>query len=124
MVSPPTCRFRRGVVIRPDAAANLNELARSFTKYPNSDLLIVGHTDSKGEDAYNMNLSQRRANAASAYLQAQGVPAARIRTSGRGEMEPVASNATEAGMQQNRRVEIAIYASEADRNHVKSNSGM
>ncbi len=109
--------------IRSDAAANLNELARSFTKYPNSDLLIVGHTDSRGEDAYNMNLSQRRANAASAYLQAQGVPAARIRTSGRGEMEPVASNASDAGMQQNRRVEIAIYASEAYRNQVKSNSG-
>jgi len=110
--------------IRPDAAANLNELARSFTKYPNSDLLIVGHTDSRGDDAYNMNLSQRRANAAAAYLRAQGVPAARIRTSGRGEMEPVASNASDAGMQQNRRVEIAIYASEAYRNQVKSNSGM
>jgi len=109
--------------IRPDAAANLNELARSFTKYPNSDLLIVGHTDSRGDDAYNMNLSQRRANAAAAYLRAQGVPAARIRTSGRGEMEPVASNASDAGMQQNRRVEIAIYASEAYRNQVKSNSG-
>ena len=109
--------------IRSDAAANLNELANSLTKYPNSDLLIVGHTDSRGEDAYNMNLSQRRANAASAYLQSRGVPASRIRTSGRGEMEPVASNATDAGMQQNRRVEIAIYASEAYRNQVKSSSG-
>jgi outer membrane protein OmpA-like peptidoglycan-associated protein len=109
--------------IRPDAAANLNELANSLTKFPNSDLLIVGHTDARGEDAYNMNLSQRRANAASAYLQSRGVPASRIRTSGRGEMEPVASNATEAGMQQNRRVEVAIYASEAYRNQVKSGSG-
>lgn len=110
--------------IRPDAAANLNELANSFVKYPNSDLLIVGHTDSRGDDAYNMNLSQRRANAASAYLVSRGVPANRIRTSGRGEMEPVASNDTEAGMQQNRRVEIAIYANEAYRNQVKSNSGI
>jgi outer membrane protein OmpA-like peptidoglycan-associated protein len=109
--------------IRPDAAANLNELANSLTKFPNSDLLIVGHTDARGEYAYNMNLSQRRANAASAYLQSRGVPASRIRTSGRGEMEPVASNATEAGMQQNRRVEVAIYASEAYRNQVKSGSG-
>ena len=109
--------------IRPDAAANLNELANSLTKFPNSDLLIVGHTDARGEDAYNMNLSQRRANAASAYLQSRGVPASRIRTSGRGETEPVASNATEAGMQQNRRVEVAIYASEAYRNQVKSSSG-
>jgi outer membrane protein OmpA-like peptidoglycan-associated protein len=109
--------------IRPDAAANLNELANSLTKFPNSDLLIVGHTDARGEDAYNMNLSQRRANAASTYLQSRGVPASRIRTSGRGETEPVASNATDAGMQQNRRVEVAIYASEAYRNQVKSGSG-
>ena len=109
--------------IRPDAAANLNELANSLTKFPNSDLLIVGHTDSRGDDAYNMNLSQRRANAASAYLVSRGVPASRIKTSGRGEMEPVASNGTDAGMQQNRRVEIAIYASEAYRNQVKSGSG-
>jgi outer membrane protein OmpA-like peptidoglycan-associated protein len=110
--------------IRSDAAANLNELARSLNKFPNSDLLIVGHTDSRGDDAYNMNLSLRRANSAAAYLQAQGVPANRLRTSGRGETEPVATNDTEAGMQQNRRVEIAIYASEAYRNQVKSNSGM
>ena len=109
--------------VRPDAAANLNELANSINKFPDSDLLIVGHTDSRGDDAYNMNLSQRRANSASAYLQARGVPASRIRTSGRGEMEPVASNDTEAGMQQNRRVEIAIYASEAYRNRVRSGSG-
>ncbi len=106
--------------IKPTAAANLQELARSLNKFPNSDLLIVGHTDSKGEDAYNLSLSQRRSNAASAYLQAQGVPASRLRTSGRGETEPKASNDNEAGMAQNRRVEIAIYASEAYRNQVKS----
>ena len=106
--------------VRSDAAANLQELARSLTKFPDSDLLIVGHTDSKGDDAYNQSLSQRRSNSASAYLQSQGVPASRIRTSGRGESEPVGSNDTEAGMQQNRRVEIAIYASEAYRNRVKS----
>lgn len=109
--------------VRSDAAANLDELANSINKFPNSDLLIVGHTDSRGDDAYNMNLSQRRANSASAYLQSRGVPANRIRTSGRGEMEPVGSNDTEAGMQLNRRVEIAIYASEAYRNQVKSGSG-
>ena len=108
--------------VRSDAAANLNELANSLNKFPNSDLLIVGHTDSRGEDAYNMSLSQRRANSASAYLQGRGVPASRIRTSGRGETEPVGTNDSEAGMQQNRRVEIAIYASEAYRNQVKSNN--
>lgn len=110
--------------IRPDAAANFQELARSLKKFGNSNLLIVGHTDSQGDDAYNMGLSQRRANAASAYLQSQGVPASRISTSGRGESEPVATNDTEAGRQLNRRVEVAIYASPEYREQVrKSSSG-
>ncbi|MEO8192332.1 MAG: OmpA family protein [Gemmatimonadales bacterium] len=109
--------------IRSEAAKNLQELARSLNKFGNSNLLIVGHTDSKGDDAYNMSLSQRRANAASAYLQSQGVPASRMTTSGRGEAEPVATNDTEAGMQQNRRVEIAIYASPEYREQVKKSSG-
>ena len=108
--------------IRPDAAANFQELARSLNKFGNSNLLIVGHTDSQGEDAYNLGLSQRRANAASAYLQSQGVPASRISTSGRGESEPVATNDTEAGKQLNRRVEVAIYASPEYREQVKKSS--
>jgi outer membrane protein OmpA-like peptidoglycan-associated protein len=106
--------------ILPAGKANLQELANSLQKYPNSDILIVGHTDSVGTDVYNLDLSQRRAQAASAYLQSLGVPAARLRTVGRGEAEPVQSNDTEEGRQQNRRVEIAIYASEAYRNPVKS----
>lgn len=109
--------------IRGAAAVNLNELAASLNKYPNSDVLIVGHTDSQGDDAYNQGLSYRRSNSASAYLQARGVAASRIRTSGRGESEPKASNSTEAGMQQNRRVEVAIYASEAYREQIRRNPG-
>ena len=108
--------------IRPDAAANFQELARSLNKFGNSNLTIVGHTDSQGDDAYNQGLSQRRANAASAYLQSQGVPASRITTSGRGEFEPVATNDTEAGKQLNRRVEVAIYASPEYREQVKKSS--
>ena len=107
-------------VIKPTAASNLQELARSLNKFGDSNILIVGHTDSQGDDAYNMGLSQRRANSASAYLQSQGVPASRISTAGRGESEPVASNDTEAGKAQNRRVEVAIYASEAYRNQLRS----
>jgi outer membrane protein OmpA-like peptidoglycan-associated protein len=109
--------------IRPEAAKNFQELARSLNKFGNSNLLIVGHTDSQGDDAYNQALSQRRANAASAYLQSQGVPTSRISTSGRGESEPIATNDTEAGKQLNRRVEVAIYASPAYREQVKSSSG-
>ena len=110
--------------IRADAGRNLIELARSLNKYPDSNLLIVGHTDSKGEDAYNQSLSYRRANSAASYLQSQGVARTRVSTNGRGENEPVASNDTDAGRQLNRRVEVAIYASEAYREQVrKSYSG-
>lgn len=105
--------------VRPDAARNLTELAQSLKKYPNSQLLIVGHTDSRGDESYNQGLSYRRSNAAAAYLAAQGVVRTRVATNGRGEYEPVASNDTDAGRQLNRRVEVAIYASEAYRNQVR-----
>jgi len=108
--------------IRSDASRNLTELAQSLKKYPNSQLLIVGHTDSMGEDAYNQALSYRRANAAAAYLQGQGIARSRVATNGRGEFEPVAGNDTDAGRQLNRRVEVAIYASEDYRNQVRKNT--
>ena len=108
--------------ILPDGKQNLQQLASSLDKYPNSDILIVGHTDSVGTDAYNMDLSQRRAQSASAYLQSLGVPASRLQTAGRGESEPIASNDTDEGRQRNRRVEIAIYASEAYRKQVQTQS--
>jgi outer membrane protein OmpA-like peptidoglycan-associated protein len=107
--------------IRSDAGRNLTELAQSLKKYPNSQLLIVGHTDSKGDESYNQGLSYRRSNSAAAYLQAQGVARTRVATNGRGEYEPVASNDTDAGRQLNRRVEVAIYASEEYRNQVRKN---
>ena len=102
-------------VLQPAARANLTELANSLKKYPESQLLIVGHTDDTGSDSYNMGLSQRRADAAASFLAAQGIARARIQTSGKGESEPVATNESDAGRQQNRRVEVAIYASEAYR---------
>ena len=108
--------------ILPAGKNNLQQLASSLDKYPNSDILIVGHTDSVGTDAYNMDLSQRRAQAASTYLQSLGVPASRLQTAGRGESEPITSNDTDEGRQRNRRVEIAIYASEAYRKQVQSQS--
>jgi len=108
--------------ILPAGKENLQSLANSLEKYPNSDVLIVGHTDSVGTDAYNLDLSQRRAQAASAYLQSLGVPASRLHAVGKGESEPIQPNDTDAGRALNRRVEIAIYASEAYRNQVKSGS--
>lgn len=96
--------------IRPEAAQNLYNLATSLKKYPHTDLLVVGHTDALGSTEYNQDLSTRRANSASAYLSTQGVGSDRVHTSGRGELEALASNETEAGRQQNRRIEVAIYA--------------
>lgn len=99
-------------VLKQDAKTNLATFARSLDKYPGTDVLIVGHTDSVGTNAYNASLSARRAASAQGYLVAQGVASNRIRSTGRGESEPVAPNASDTGRRQNRRVEIAIYANE------------
>lgn len=97
-------------LLRTEARANLTELAESLKEYDGTEVLIVGHTDSVGDASYNLRLSQRRAEAASRYLDQQGIDARRLRAEGRGEDEPVASNDTEAGRQQNRRVEVVIFA--------------
>lgn len=96
--------------IRSDAAVNLESLAASLKQYPNTNLLIVGHTDALGSSSYNQDLSTRRANSASSYLAMRGVAANRLRTTGKGETEAVATNDTEAGRQRNRRIEVAIYS--------------
>ena len=98
-------------VIRGEARTNLNALAANLDKYKDRDLLIVGHTDAVGSSEYNEDLSIRRAEAAARYIRNQGVNES-IETRGRGEYEPVASNDTESGRSQNRRVEVAIYANE------------
>jgi outer membrane protein OmpA-like peptidoglycan-associated protein len=100
-------------VVRGEAGTNLRKLAESLSKYPNTELLIAGHTDSQGDESYNQRLSERRATAAANYLATQGVSRARLHTRGLGELEPVAENENETGRQRNRRVEVAIYASEA-----------
>jgi outer membrane protein OmpA-like peptidoglycan-associated protein len=102
-------------VVKPAARDNLRKLVTSLEKYPGTNVVLVGHTDADGADAYNQTLSERRAAAAADYLVTQGVPRARIDATGRGETEPVASNDTASGKAQNRRVEIAIFANEAYR---------
>jgi len=96
-------------VIKGDARDNLDQLANNLAKYGDSELMIVGHADATGSETYNQDLSERRAASARHYLASQGVTRP-IRTLGRGELEPVASNETEAGRAKNRRIEIAIYA--------------
>ncbi len=109
--------------LRPAARANLAELANSLEKYPGSSVLIVGHTDATGSDSYNQTLSERRARAAAEYLATQGVPYSRLDVQGRGEYEPISSNESASGQQQNRRVEVAIFASEAYRDQIRRDVG-
>ena len=108
--------------VKGEARANLRKLAESLSKYPNTELLIAGHTDSQGDEAYNQRLSERRAASAASFLASQGVSRDRVHTRGLGEMEPVADNETEATRQKNRRVEVAIYADEAYREKVQRDS--
>jgi outer membrane protein OmpA-like peptidoglycan-associated protein len=102
------------------AQLHLKSFARSLAKYPGTNSMIVGHTDSKGTGDYNAGLSERRAQAALKFLVAQGVDRSRLSTIGRGSTEPVADNETDRGRQLNRRVEVAIYADEAFRRQAKT----
>ncbi|MEM1125215.1 MAG: OmpA family protein [Bacteroidota bacterium] len=94
------------------AGTQLADLAQSLEDYPDTLVLIVGHTDSTGPAEYNQALSERRAESAALQLMREGIPATRLEIVGYGEEEPTASNETATGRQQNRRVEVAIYASE------------
>ena len=86
----------------------LDKLASTMVDYNKTTITIAGHTDSKGDAGYNKNLSQQRAYAVANYLSAHGVASNRINVVAYGESSPVASNNTEAGRQQNRRVELTI----------------
>ncbi len=105
--------------IKPDARDNLARLAASLQEYPNTDLLIVGHTDATGPEDYNLELSERRADAAMSVLITNGVVPERVVTEGRGESEPIATNETAEGRKLNRRVEVAIYANEEYREQLE-----
>jgi len=94
--------------LRADAADILDEAARVLKEEPSIDVSVDGHTDAVGSDAYNQRLSERRAQAVHDYLVRLGVSAGRLRTRGFGESKPVASNATDEGRAQNRRVELNI----------------
>jgi OmpA-OmpF porin, OOP family len=94
--------------LRPDSQTVLDDVKRILDRYPDMQVEIAGHTDSKGGDAYNQKLSLARARAVYDYLVLAGTPAEQMRVAGYGEAEPVAPNDTEEGRELNRRVELRI----------------
>ena len=106
---PDDVLFATGsATLRPDLQGEVRSIAANLVSYPASTIEVVGHTDSVGSAAMNMDLSQRRAYSVANVLIGAGVPARRVSTYGRGEDQPVASNLDAGGRAQNRRVEIII----------------
>ena len=99
-------------VIKPQFRNTLNSVATVLKTYPDSTIIVSGHTDTTGNDAINNPLSVNRASSVESYLESQGISNSRITSRGYGSRQPIASNATEAGRAQNRRVEIAIIANQ------------
>ncbi len=104
--------------IKPAEATKLDELAGVFSNYPENIVLLEGHTDSDGSEAYNQTLSEKRVKAAEYYLRGKNLNIASLSSVGYGETRPVASNETPDGKAQNRRVEIKISV---DPNRVPQN---
>lgn len=98
--------------LKTNARTNIENLAKSLQNNPETDILILGHTDATGTENYNMKLSERRAAEVKSYIIGQGISSTRLSTQGRGEMEAIADNETEDGRALNRRVEIVIVAND------------
>jgi outer membrane protein OmpA-like peptidoglycan-associated protein len=105
------------------AKANLDKLVPVFNEYKDTNIQIYGYTDSSGEDAYNLKLSQQRAASVKSYLSGRGLSSSRFVTTGLGEAEPIASNDSAEGKSQNRRVEFAITANQKMVEDAKKESG-
>ena len=99
-------------VVKPQFRKTLDSVATVLNTYPDSTIVVSRHTDTTGTDAINNPLSVNRASSVASYLESQGISTSRITSRGYGSKQPIASNATEAGRAQNRRVEIAIIANQ------------
>jgi outer membrane protein OmpA-like peptidoglycan-associated protein len=95
-----------------EAKANLSKLITVINSYPDTNIEVQGHTDSKGSESYNQTLSEQRASVVSRYLTSMGINANRLTVKGFGENTPKYSNSSESGRAQNRRVEFLITANE------------
>lgn len=100
-------------MLRVSSQEQLRQMAEVFKKYPETEIVVAGHTDSRGPEDYNQKLSERRAKAVRDFLVDQGVSSARLTVIGYGEIRPVASNETDEGRRLNRRVELEIRANQA-----------
>jgi outer membrane protein OmpA-like peptidoglycan-associated protein len=98
--------------VNPTVNDNLIKFAETLKQYPDTEILVAGHTDNVGTEQYNMSLSQQRANAVANVLKANSVTKSRLTILGYGEKNPVADNTAESGREQNRRVEFAIVAND------------
>jgi outer membrane protein OmpA-like peptidoglycan-associated protein len=107
--------------LKPVAQENVSQLAKILNKYKDTEILVEGHTDATGTHEMNMNLSDDRATSVAKCLKGQGVTGGRIDTKGYGPDQPVADNGTEVGRQQNRRVEVAIFANDKLKKAAKEN---
>jgi outer membrane protein OmpA-like peptidoglycan-associated protein len=109
--------------LKPSSKDELQQMADVLIKYPDTNLIVVGHTDNTGSDTYNQRLSEQRAYAVKDYLVTYGVGGPRLQARGLGEAAPIAANDTPDGRQQNRRVEVHIAANEALRERAVSEAG-
>jgi outer membrane protein OmpA-like peptidoglycan-associated protein len=109
--------------LKSEAMTNIANLATSMKNNPETNIMVIGHTDADGTDTYNQALSLRRANSVMSYAIAQGIAASRLTPVGKGETEPIADNTTAAGKAQNRRVEIVIVANDQLKNEARQNAG-
>ncbi|WP_448702018.1 OmpA family protein [Mucilaginibacter sp. AW1-3] len=109
--------------LQPQAKTDISQLAASLKSNPETNILVVGHTDNTGSAAHNMDLSIRRAEAVKAFAITNGIDPGRLSTQGKGDTEPIADNTTIDGRTQNRRVEIVIVANDQMKNQAKQQSG-
>lgn len=109
LIMPGNVTFQtNSAQIQPAFYGTLNQVAQSLNEFPNSSIRITGHTDNTGNDSINIPLSQNRAQSVAQYLSSQGVNYSRLQTAGMGSNYPIASNASAAGREQNRRVELEV----------------
>jgi outer membrane protein OmpA-like peptidoglycan-associated protein len=106
--------------VKSDAKTNLQSLATSLQNNPETNILIVGHTDNTGTNAHNMELSLQRAQAVKSVITADNINGSRLTIQGKGETEPIGDNTTTAGRAQNRRVEIVIVANDQMKTQAKT----